>query len=284
MPRLAQRVPAGGVAPVVACDVLGFRMQRCVHGALTVVEEERLVRVGRLRLADHRDGSIGQVVGQEVALRVLVDVDRVVVVDHAVRLVQVREPVEEAVVPVEALLQRPRRTVAGVVLGAVGAQVPLADHERLVAGATQELRHRRRQVGQLHGVPREPRIGVRHVAHARSMGFETGEQRGTGRRAHRGGVEVGVAHALLREAVEVGRGDLRAVAAEVGEPQVVAQHDDHVRGPFAAGRRLRPRGRRGGEHPSHLAAEARVGVERVRRSCVVGGGGAVGGGAHGVAA
>jgi hypothetical protein len=77
------------------------------------------------------------------------------------------------------------------------------------------------------------------VAARRSEGAEdadavrvaAGQQRGPGRRADGlGDVEVGEAHAVRREAVDVrGTDDLVAVAAEVGVAHVVGVHEDDVR-------------------------------------------------------
>src|SRR5947207_12413493 len=63
-----------------------------------------------------------------------------------------------------------------------------------------------------------------------------GEDAGAGRRAQRGGVEVGVAEAAAGEGVEVRRVDVGAVTAELGEAHVVEHHEDDV---GRAGRRPR---------------------------------------------
>ena len=132
-------VPSGVVRAPVAGDVGGGRLQRCVHGAVREVQEDRLGRVGGLDGAHHVDGAVGDVVGEVVAVGVAVDGHHVVVLDDAVRLVEVGEGVEDPVEAVEAPLQRPRVLGAGLVLVAVLAQVPLAGHQRGVAVVPQDL-------------------------------------------------------------------------------------------------------------------------------------------------
>src|SRR4051812_45003373 len=58
------------------------------------------------------------------------------------------------------------------------------------------------------------------------MVVATGEQRGTGTRAERGRVEVGVAETGFRQAVDGRRRDVRPVAAQLREADVV-EDDQH---------------------------------------------------------
>ena len=117
-------------------------------------------------MADHADGPVGQVVGDVVAVGVLVELDGVVVLDQPVGVVQVGEGVEHAVVAVEAALARPRVAGAGVGQVAVLGEVPLADGEGGVAGVAEHLGGGGHVVGQLGGVAGEAGIGVGHVAGA----------------------------------------------------------------------------------------------------------------------
>ena len=105
---VAQRIPTRVVAAAVALDVLRSRVQRRVHRTVREVEQERLARIRGLGVPDHRDGPVGDVVGEVVVVRVLIDVDEVVVLHDHVRVVQVRERAEEPVVAIEAALARPR--------------------------------------------------------------------------------------------------------------------------------------------------------------------------------
>ena len=70
----------------------------------------------------------------------------------------------------------------------------------------------------------------------------TREQRGARRPAARGVVELGEPHAVIGEPVEVRRGDLAAVAAEVGVAEVVGEDEYDVRTRGRGGE-----GRQGGE-------------------------------------
>ena len=58
------------------------------------------------------------------------------------------------------------------------------------------------------------------------MVVATGQQAGAGGGAERGGVEVAVPQPARRESIDGGRLDVRAVAAELREPDVV-EHDGH---------------------------------------------------------
>ena len=93
-------------------------------------------------LVDHVDRLIGEVVGEVVAVGVLVDRNVVVVLVEPVRLMEVREAVEDAVVALKALLQRPAVTGPGVGEMRVLAQVPFADHERGPAVVAEQFGHR----------------------------------------------------------------------------------------------------------------------------------------------
>ena len=127
-------------------------------------------------LADHVERPVGEVVGEVVVVGVLVDLDDVVVLVETVRLVEVREPVEDPVEAVETLLAGPAVARAG--LGEVGvlAEVPLADHERGPTGITQDLAHRDGVVADLHGVAGEPGVAVADGGEAGEVVVEAGQQ------------------------------------------------------------------------------------------------------------
>ncbi len=124
---LSDDVPTCGVLPLVLGHVVGLRLEGRMHGAVGEVEEERLVGMVGAELTDHADGLIGQVVGEVVVVVELVDVEHPVVLEQLVRLVEVREPVEDPVVALEPDLERPRLLRPAHRVVAVLAQVPLAD-------------------------------------------------------------------------------------------------------------------------------------------------------------
>ena len=156
----ADLVPAGAVDALVAADVGGLGDEGRVGGAVREVEEERLARVGRLAFLHEGDRPVGEVVGEEVARRVLVPFDDVVVVDEPMRMVQVRERLEEAVVPLEAALHRPRVLAGRRRTVGVAAEVPLADREGGVAvrrgGSRPQWRRWRRARPGSRGSPGRP--------------------------------------------------------------------------------------------------------------------------------
>ena len=96
-------------------------------------------------------------------------------------------------------------------------------------------------------------------------GVAAGVQARAGRRAHRVGVVVEELEAVCRDAVDVGRWDLRgAVQAGVVEPEVVREHEDDVRGRLPV--LLRAGGRSAQDHGrQQRKEEARHGGRDQRR-------------------
>ena len=227
--RAAPLVPAGvelagvGVAPLGG-DVVGR-----VAGAHAEPDQERPLGLVAPQLAHTGDGLVGQVLAQVVALvggAGRVDVG--VVADQLGRPV-VRVAAEEPVVVLEALaerpvLERPRRRA----LVAWG-QVPLADGERRVALRPQDLCERARLVGDARRVAREGHRQVGQHADTDAVVVAPGQQARPGGRADRGGVEVGQPHSLVGQPVDRWGRDVGAVAAELGEADVVEHDDHHVR-------------------------------------------------------
>ena len=109
-----------------------------------------------------------------------------------------------------------------------GADVPLAGHEGGVTGGPENLGEGGGAAVQLSFVSGE-RPGLHHVADARLVRVEAGEQGGAGGAAAGGVVEAGETEAVFREGVEVRGLDLAAVAADVGPAQVIGEDDDDVR-------------------------------------------------------
>ena len=211
-----------------------------MHRAVAEVHEERFRRVGGLGASHHLDRPIGDVVGEVVVVGVGVDVHRRVAVDQSVGLVQVGEAVEKPVEAIEPTLGRPGVERPGIGAVAVLGQVPLAHHGGEVARIGENLGGGGHVIGQLHGIAGKPGIGVGHMAHPGQMRVDAGEQRRPGRRTHRGGVVVGEPQRAGGQRIQVGGGDLRAVATQVGVPQVVGHDHDHVGGALGCGGLARP--------------------------------------------
>ena len=261
-PALPGHVPALVVTPAVLLEVLGGGLVGGVGGPEGQVGEERPVRPDGDRVVEEADGLVDQVLAEVVALlgrrRRL---DGVVVVDQlGGELVglAVQEPVEA----VEAPLQRP------LVVGPGGggllhrAQVPLAEAQGRVALGPQHLGHRRRVVGDP-----APHVGVAGAEvgdrpHAHRVVVAAGEQGRPGRRAQRRHVEVGELETTGRQAVDVRGVDVGAVAAQVGEPEVVEDDDHDVGGGLSRVRCRRPPRGRLGLVPGDLALEGLVRAHR----------------------
>ena len=175
-PLLAQGVPPFAIAVGVLVDVGALGHDRRVHRPVREVQEDGLTRVGGLVLADHRDRPVGDVVGEEVAVGIAVDLDEVVVLDEPVGVMQVREGVEEAVEAVEPALARPGvLRPGGRAVGVLG-EVPLADHERRVPLITEDLCRGDHVVGELHRVAGEPGVGVSDRAETGAVRVHAGEE------------------------------------------------------------------------------------------------------------
>ena len=174
---LAELVPALVVVAPMTGGVLDLGVQRGMDRPVGVVQEERLVGIGGLDVADHAAGPVGEIVGEVVALRVLVDVDGVVALVELVGEVEVGQGLQEPVVLVEPPLQRPRVGVSGHRQIGLQTKMPLAHRHGGVAVGPQHLGQRALVVGQLTGIAGKAGIGVGHKSHARVMGVEPGQQR-----------------------------------------------------------------------------------------------------------
>ena len=229
----AEGFPAGEILVAILGDILRQGLQREVRRNEWDVMEERLVlMVGRVVL-EAVDGVVGRrdrgvvalLVGgglycdvvDEVTLRAEV----VAVVAHIQRTVEARGEDRAVDMPLAAMVA----TVAGG-LQVIGKQARPGLTDALAAAG---------DAGQ--GVAVD------------LLGVVTGEQGAAGGPAASGVIELGEAHAVVGEAVEVRRGDLAAVAAEVGEAQVVGE-DQHDIG----SRRRGGEGRQGGENQGEQGA------------------------------
>ncbi len=215
-------------APVVAAAVLlherGRSLQRPVARTEGQVEEEGPVGGERHVVAHEAVGVVDQVLGEVVALgrgagRLH---DRVVL--HEVRVELVGVALQEPVGALEALAQRPVVERPDLRLLVRRREVPLADVQGRVARVAQHLGDRGRRRRDAAAGGGEPGVPLGHHRHADAVVVAAGQQAGPGGRAERRRVEPRVAQATGRQAVDRGRVDLGAVAAEVGEADVV-EHD-----------------------------------------------------------
>ena len=241
MPCCAQGVPPLPVLTEVPRDRLFRRVQWPVGRGVGDVLEERFVERGAL--LDHLYGVVGDRVGQvEARFRL----DNVVVVPEALAEVVAAASgrhAEDAVEP--ALAGRGHVGPAGVC--GVVAYVPLAGHGRPVAAGLKNLGNRHAVAAQEALVLARPRYSSDHVADAGLVRVQPGQKRRPGGTATSEVVHLREPDAALGQPVEVGRGNLGAVAAQVRKSHVVGQDEDDV-GPFRGNRSASGRDRLLGLH------------------------------------
>ena len=232
---LAQPIPPlVEAAPVLVGPLLG-NVVRGVGGARREVDEERLVRHQRLLLADPVDGPVGHVLGEVIPLlggTVGLDRHRVPV-DRGRPLVGL--PADEAVEVLEARSGRPLRERAHRAGLPHRHLVALAELRRRVPVELQHLGQRGGRVRPDRVVARSRRGDLGDPAHPHGMVIATGQQRLPRRRTQRGRVEPVVAQTVVGQTLRRRAVDRPPERAGGGEPGVVDEHDQHVRGP-AGGR------------------------------------------------
>ena len=153
--------------------------------------------------------------------------DRVVVaVERGHELV--RLAAVEPVPAVEPAAERPGAAIARHVGLVVGREVPLAHRVGRVALVAEDLGEEPVGAGDVARVPGVAGREVGDPAHAVAVVVAAGEQARARRRAERRGVEVREPHTAGREAVDVGGGDVGAVAADLREADVVEHDEQHV--------------------------------------------------------
>ena len=225
---LAQGVPAGVEAALVLVGPLGGHVVGGVGGAGGEVHEELLVGHERPLLADPRDGPVGHVLGEVVAL-----LRRLRWLDRGDPVVQGRVPLVcfRPHEPVEVF-----ETAAGGPLGERPHRAGLP-HRHLVALAEggggeavepQDLGHRRRRVGPHRVIAGGGGGDLGDTAHAHRMVVAARQQRLAGRRAQGGGVKPVESQAAVGQALGVGRVARAAEDARRPEPGVVDHHHHHV--------------------------------------------------------
>ena len=143
------------------------------------------------------------------------------------------------------------------------AEMPFSEHEGGIAVVSQDFGEGGAVVGEFQSVAGEAGIAVRHMPHARIVRVQACEQRGAGGRAHRVHMKVRVLQAAGCHLIYMGRGDLAAVAAEVGIAQVVAEHHDDVGCILRRGGVLGPMRLAASHCAASLAFKSRIGSKRV---------------------
>ena len=253
----AELVPAVSELAAEARDLGGGGLEREVRRVVREIEEERFFRGAGF--VDEAQAVVGPEVGgipflRHPTLPARADVCAVQEEFGFVASGKIEATGGRVERAVEAAA--PRRRAEGL------ADMPLARHRGEVAGRAEHFGDRDAAVVELPGVAGQHRTrgiaaGCRHVAHAGLMRIEARQERGPRGTAPAGVVELREAHAVFCERIEVRRGDLAAVAAEVGPAHVVDQNDDDV----GLGRRRgggggNGQGRHGKERDGREKAEA----------------------------
>ena len=210
-----EETAVGEDAPVFL-DELERSLERVVRSVEGEVEEERFF--GRDIAADELDGFGGELVGVVAFAR---HGDRRLVVERLFYVPKAGCADEGAPEFVEAVRARP------VFLGVT--DVPFTDETAAVAGGLQRFGNGDRGVIEREDGDVAAGVGAGEFGHADTMRVAAGHERGAGGRAHRrGGSVVRELHALLGEAVEVRRVDLRAVMTEVSPAEIVGEDHDEI--------------------------------------------------------
>jgi hypothetical protein len=200
-----------------------------VCGAWREVHEEGPVRCERVQLPNPRDGAVGHVLGEVVAL-----ICRSVLFDRGGAVIQGRR------VLVGLTTQEPEEMLESPATGGPRVEwadrtglpdrhfVTLAELRRRVAVETKHLRQRRCRLRTHRGVPRSGRGDLSDRPHANGMVVASGQKSLTGR-----GTQCRRVKARVRESLSCqplgGRGVARPPErAGSPEPDVVEQNDKHV--------------------------------------------------------
>ena len=186
-------------------------------------------------VADEADRLIDQVPGQVVAVRIGARRIDMPVVGNQLRRILVGLGVEKAIEAVEAAAERPAVERSGRTAFGQRRDVPFADHVVAIGVRAQHFGERPGFARDLAAIAGIAAVEIGEAADADGMMVAPRQQRRARGRAHRGGVEAAVAQAFGGQPVDGRRPDRRSVAAEIGEADIVEQHDQDV---GRAGRRL----------------------------------------------
>ena len=226
-------VPARVEFAAIAVDPGLRRLMRGVASAGTEVHEERLVRRRRFEILHELDRVVDEIFGEVVAFLPALRRRDAMVIGEKRRRELVRLASEEAVVALEPATERPARPRGAQVPLLLRRQVPLADGVRGVALRGEHLREKAARLGDPAAVAGKARRQLDDAAHAGGVVVPARQDACPRGRAERRGVKVAVAETVRRQAVERGRLDVGAEAAELREANVVEDDDQDVRRAFA---------------------------------------------------
>src|SRR5271156_3941931 len=241
---LAQLFPAHIELAVELVDpFLGWLVGR-VRAAGHVIEEERLVRRGRVQVVHVLDGVVGQVGGEVVAFLTDPWVHRSRIAEQVGRPL-VGFATQEAIEILKAHADRP--LVEGASRGAVSEArgvVVFAEPRGGVAVLLQYLSDGSVILTDDGIIARVAGGQFANDAEADRVVVAAGDQGGPRRRAKRGGVELDVTQARLGDAVQVRRRDNAAEGAGYAVALVIGHDEQHVGRVLGRHDTGRPPGRR----------------------------------------
>ena len=204
-------------------------MQRPVRCSVREVEVERLLSRSFI---NHLKRVVGDSI-REVEVRRL-GVDRRVVQHHRERVEQRPVSAQYAKEPVEATLTRRRATRRTSIPPlfrhrrmVVATHMPLAAHQRAIASRAQHFGDRGAVFVKISLVPRTA-VVLHHMAHTRLVRIQARQQCSPRRTAARRIIHLCEAQPVVAHAIEVGRANLRAIATNIRESQVVNEADNDI--------------------------------------------------------
>lgn len=218
--RELARVP---VAPL-ARGVVGSVTRARRH-----VGEPWLARGRRAGVAQELQCLVGEIGREMVSVfRASGRIDRVVVIGQ-IRVPLVGQTAEEPVEAVESARQGPRALRRAHPHLDGGAEVPLAERERVIAAIAQHFGKHAVLARDETGQPGEAVGHLSYRAHAVALRVAAGQQRGAGGRTERRGVELREPHAAFGDTSHRGHLDEAAVEIPCAVSDVVPHDEQHVR-------------------------------------------------------
>ncbi len=229
-PLLALDVPTMRKRRVVAHDDVRWRLMRRVAGAERNPGQPRQIGPVGDVIADEADRLVDEIGGQMIAVGIGPRRIDVRVAGDELRRILIGLGVEEAVEAIEAAAERPAVEGAGGAALGQRRHMPLPDHVITIGVRAQHLGDGAGLARDLAAIAGIAGIEIGEAADADRMMVAAGQQRRARGRAHRRGMEARIAQALGRQPIDGGRFDRRAVAAEIGEADIVEEDDENVGG------------------------------------------------------
>ena len=243
-PALALDVPAVAENRVVLHDEIARRLMRRVACAEGDPCQPRLIGSRRDVVGDEADRLIDQIFGEVIAALIRARHRDARIVTHQLGRILIRLGVHETVVAIEAAAERPAVEWSRWPRLGQRRDVPFAEHVVAIAVRPQHLGNGAGLARDLAAIARIAAVEIGKAADADGMVIAPGEQGRARRRAHRRGMEGRIAQSARCDPVDRGRRNRRAIAAEIGEADVVEQNDQDIGRPLRGARRGRPERRR----------------------------------------